>query len=161
MGRVIWADLEEDPAFLEQITSGYPLDRTSFYVDMAGEEAVRYSQEEWTENHVIISSNWLPFWSASTAPCLGSRSGIFPLSSFPPVRREKARQGNPASQGTFPEVLRLNEYLNDRRKCFETTADFILAALLSSPVSPPAGNRGALTLAIKPDALPLRRRRRR
>lgn len=25
VGRVIWADLEEDPAFLEQITSGYPL----------------------------------------------------------------------------------------------------------------------------------------
>ena len=24
VGRVIWADLEEDPAFLEQITSGYP-----------------------------------------------------------------------------------------------------------------------------------------
>ena len=53
VGRVIWADLEEDPAFLEQITSGYPLDRTDFYVDMAG-EAVRYSQEERTENHDIV-----------------------------------------------------------------------------------------------------------
>lgn len=75
--RVIWADLEEDPAFLEQITSGYPLDRTDFYVDMAG-EAVRYSQEERTENHVIVVQLVTVLVCFPLLHALGSRSGIFP-----------------------------------------------------------------------------------
>ena len=88
VGRVIWADLEEDPAFLEQITSGYPLDRTDFYVDMAG-EAVRYSQEERTENHVIVVQLVTVLVCFPLLHALGSRSGIFPA-FFPTVRREKA-----------------------------------------------------------------------
>jgi len=88
VGRVIWADLEEDPAFLEQITSGYPLDRTDFYVDMAG-EAVRYSQEERTENHVIVVQLVTVLVCFPLLHALGSRSGIFPA-FFPSVRREKA-----------------------------------------------------------------------
>ena len=88
VGRVIWADLEEDPAFLEQITSGYPLDRTDFYVDMAG-EAVRYSQEERTENHVIVVQLVTVLVCFPLLHALGSRSGIFPA-FFPTVRGEKA-----------------------------------------------------------------------
>ena len=85
---MIWADLEEDPAFLEQITSGYRLDRTDFYVDMAG-EAVRYSQEERTENHVIVVQLVTVLVCFPLLHALGSRSGIFPA-FFPTVRREKA-----------------------------------------------------------------------
>ena len=75
-------------AFLEQITSAYPLDRTDFYVDMAG-EAVRYSQEERTENHVIVVQLVTVLVCFPLLHALGSRSGIFPA-FFPTVRREKA-----------------------------------------------------------------------
>ena len=79
---------EDTAAFLEQITSGYPLDRTDFYVDMAG-EAVRYSQEERTENHVIVVQLVTVLVCFPLLHALGSRSGIFPA-FFPTVRREKA-----------------------------------------------------------------------
>ena len=77
VGRVIWADLEEDPAFLEQITSGYPLDRTDFYVDMAG-EAVRYSQEERTGKSCYSGSIGYRSGLLPTAPCPGLPQRDFP-----------------------------------------------------------------------------------
>ena len=100
VGRVIWADLEEDPAFLEQITSGYPLDRTDFYVDMAG-EAVRLQSggadgKSCYSGSIGYRSGLLP-----TAPCPGLPQRDFPA-FFPSVRRERRGGIDPASREPFP-----------------------------------------------------------
>ena len=86
--RIHTESVQDGEKFVEQITSGYPLDRTDFYVDMAG-EAVRYSQEERTENHVIVVQLVTVLVCFPLLHALGSRSGIFPA-FFPTVRREKA-----------------------------------------------------------------------
>ena len=88
LGRVVWADLEEDSAFLEQITTAYPLDRTDFYVDMTGNTA-RYSQEERTENHVLVVQGITILACFPLLHALGSHFGLFPA-FFPSRRREGA-----------------------------------------------------------------------
>lgn len=88
LGRVVWADLEEDSAFLEQITTAYPLDRTDFYVDMTGNTA-RYSQEARTENHVLVVQGITILVCFPLFHALGSHFGLFPA-FFPSRRREGA-----------------------------------------------------------------------
>ena len=88
LGQVVWADLEEDPAFLEQITTAYPLDRTDFYVDMTGNTA-RYSQEERTGNHVLVVQGVTLLVCFPLLHALGSHFGLFPA-FFPSRRRERA-----------------------------------------------------------------------
>ena len=88
LGRVVWADLEEDAAFLEQITTAYPLDRTDFYVDMTGNTA-RYSQEERAENHVLVVQGITILVCFPLLHALGSHFGLFPA-FFPSRRREGA-----------------------------------------------------------------------
>ena len=93
---VLDAILEKDPdgrvACETAVTTGMVLVMgeisTDFYVDMAG-EAVRYSQEERTENHVIVVQLVTVLVCFPLLHALGSRSGIFPA-FFPTVRREKA-----------------------------------------------------------------------
>lgn len=77
VGQVVWADLEEDSAFLAQITSGYPLDRTDFYVDMVGASA-HYSEEDRTENIVMVVQLITLLICFPILHALGSHFGIFP-----------------------------------------------------------------------------------
>ena len=86
VGRLVWANLEEDEAFMQQITVGYPLNRTDFYVDMTG-NAARYSEEyreehytKWAQGITILVC--FPLFHA-----LGSHFGLFP--AFFPSRRQK------------------------------------------------------------------------
>ena len=72
LGRVVWADL----------------DRTDFYVDMTGNTA-RYSQEERTENHVLVVQGITILACFPLLHALGSHFGLFPA-FFPSRRREGA-----------------------------------------------------------------------
>ena len=71
---------------MQQITVGYPLNRTDFYVDMTG-NAARYSEEyreehytKWAQGITILVC--FPLFHA-----LGSLFGLFP--AFFPPRRQK------------------------------------------------------------------------
>lgn len=90
VGQVVWADLEENASFMDQITAGYPLDRTDFYVDMTG-NAAKYSEEYRTENYTLWVQGITLLICFPLFHGLGSHFGVFPA-FFPSRRREREEQ---------------------------------------------------------------------
>ena len=90
VGQVVWADLEENPSFMDQITTGYPLDRTDFYVDMTGNVA-KYSEEYRTENYTLWVQGITLLICFPLLHGLGSHFGVFPA-FFPSRRKEREEQ---------------------------------------------------------------------
>ncbi len=77
VGRVVYEDLTQNQAFLEQIQYGNPLSRTDFYVDMLGEGA-KVSKSTYSEHRKIPLQIAAFLAVFILVHLLGAKLGIFP-----------------------------------------------------------------------------------
>lgn len=84
VGRVVWADLTQDPTFLDQIQHSEPLTRTDFYIDMMGGGGA-LSLEGYSGGPVSAVQVATCVVSFPLLHMLGAKLGIFPY-FFPPKK---------------------------------------------------------------------------
>lgn len=92
VGKVVYANLEEDDYFMEQIAyrhEEYALTRTDFYVDMVGDGQVMDRDSYESTSYKAIAQAGVFVVAFSLFHSLGAKLGIFPY-FFPPRNRKKS-----------------------------------------------------------------------
>lgn len=77
VGRVVYADLEEESTFLDQIEYSEPLSRHDFYVDMVGESAI-IDESQVTETSTLMTQLITIAVLLPVFHMIGSKLGLFP-----------------------------------------------------------------------------------
>lgn len=77
VGRVVYADLEEESTFLDQIEHSKPLSRHDLYVDMVGESAI-IDESQVTETSVLMTQLITIAVLLPIFHMIGSKLGLFP-----------------------------------------------------------------------------------
>lgn len=90
VGQVVYEDLAGSENFMNQIQSGYPLDRTDFYVDMMGMGGIASLEDyqEYKKMPFQIAAFILVF---PLFHALGSRLGLFPYFFEPREKKKKSQ----------------------------------------------------------------------
>jgi len=86
VGKIIMADLKEEPYFIDQIEYKEKLSRTDFYIDMVGEAEI-LSEESFIDTPILLIELVTTILLFPVFHAIGSHFGIFPYFFEPKERK--------------------------------------------------------------------------
>ncbi len=86
VGKIIMADLKEEPYFIDQIEYKEKLSRTDFYIDMVGEAEI-LSEESFIDTPILLIELITTILLFPVFHAIGSHFGIFPYFFEPKERK--------------------------------------------------------------------------